>query len=185
MAGDSRQHFEDTQHQGQGQESRHSDLFQCLFQSPFLSHRDGNGSWSSGVRVPLGLEAVERGKKQPGLVTKACGTGVAASVTTGHPPFPQGFVAGPVPPASNCLCPFLTPTPEAPNSTDPLIRNDKLLALLEPKRAPLSLIAGFRWILVALSASSMGEGQEIMEGQAGSRGKYSGNISKFHNQVKK
>lgn len=51
--------LEETHHQGQGQESRHFDLFQCLLQSPFLSHRDGNGSWSSGVRVPLGLEAVK------------------------------------------------------------------------------------------------------------------------------
>lgn len=36
--------LEETQHQGQGQESRHFDLFQCLLQSPFLSDRDGNGS---------------------------------------------------------------------------------------------------------------------------------------------
>lgn len=34
----------ETQHQCQGQEFRHFDLFQCLLQSPFLSHRDGNGS---------------------------------------------------------------------------------------------------------------------------------------------
>lgn len=104
---------------------------------------------------------------------------------TGQPPFTQGFVAGPVPPACNCLCPFLTPTPEAPNSTDPLIRNDRLLALLGPKRAPLSLTVAFRRMLAALSASSMGEGQGMREGQAGSSGKYSENISKFHNQVKK
>lgn len=63
----------------------------------------------SGVRVPLGLEAVGRDKKQPGFLQRPVTLG-SLSQSLGSSHFLKSFVADPVPPASSCLCPSLTPT---------------------------------------------------------------------------
>lgn len=150
--------WEVTQVQSEGQKSIPFGLFKYLLHSPFLSHRDMNASWSFGVRVSLGLEAVGTGYK----LARACYKGYLqhwdCCLCHWSLHVLKDSVAFPDPPASNCLCCFLTPTWSSKLWRSLALEGEVIGSVGAEWELPFTV--GFGWVLAALSASSRGERQE-------------------------